>query len=137
MIPPHPYIIQNHLLNSPSSPLFSVENKDFFEPDGSQKVCEIIAYHMDGVERDPGSSIRVIAAGLSLAQCAAKAENNKGTYITRHIERHRDIMYRSYHRQAPLGCISTPLIDSSSLHHQNIAFRPIFCSTSDRTSHVT
>jgi hypothetical protein len=58
--------------------VLTVENRDFFEPDGSRKLCEIIAYHMDNIEKESKSSIQIISAGLSLARCASKAENNKG-----------------------------------------------------------
>jgi hypothetical protein len=56
----------------------SVENRDYFEPNGSQKLCEIIAHQMDNIELDSDLSIKVITTGLSLAKCVAKSENNKG-----------------------------------------------------------
>ena len=33
---------------------------------------------MDNIEISPISSVKIINAGLALARCAAKAENNKG-----------------------------------------------------------
>ena len=56
----------------------SVENRDFFEPGGSKTLCEVIAYHVDNIEIHSDSSLKIITAGLSLARCVSKAENNKG-----------------------------------------------------------
>ena len=41
-------------------------------------MCEVIAYHVDNIEKDSISSVSIITAGLSLARCVSRAENNKG-----------------------------------------------------------
>lgn len=56
----------------------TVENRDFFEPGGSKSLCEVIAYHVDNIEAHSESSVKIITAGLSLARCVSRAENNKG-----------------------------------------------------------
>jgi hypothetical protein len=56
----------------------NVENRDFLEPGGSKKISEIIAYHMDNIDTNIEAYIAVIIAGLSMARCAARSENNKG-----------------------------------------------------------
>lgn len=38
----------------------------------------MIAYHVDSIEKHSDSSVKIITAGLSLARCVSRAENNKG-----------------------------------------------------------
>jgi hypothetical protein len=54
--------------------LHLVENRDFFEPNGSKQLCDVLNSLIENLAQHSDT----VLAGLSLARCVAKSENNKG-----------------------------------------------------------